>query len=106
MVDMSKKVLQTAPSNKNIFDESRERDPSGALAVTNESREIAPDNFFNEENAKDVEDKNERKKMYEKTSKLKKLRARLIEACNKLAAKKIKNRIQKQSRQSAMKSSR
>lgn len=94
--NVSKESVQAASSKKNICDKSREWDPSGALGDTNENREIESDNFFNEENAKDAQDKIERKKMYAKMLRYKKVRSRVIEANNKLAAKKIKNRISKQ----------
>lgn len=78
-----------------VFDKSRQSDSSGALADTNENREVAPDNFYNTENVKANEIKNEIKKTYEKSSKIKKARLRAIEANNKLYARKQRNKLKR-----------
>lgn len=103
MADMSNKEKDFKQSrnyaqNEGLIEKSRKDDISGALGDTNENREIAPDNFYNKEILKDDEDRNERKKMYEKMSKFKKARARAIEANNKLVSKKLKNKLGKQHR--------
>lgn len=85
---------------KAVFDKSRQYDSSGALADTNENREIAADNFYNEENVKENETKNEFKKVYEISSRLKKIKLRIIELNNKTLAKKLRKKLQHQHRPS------
>ena len=70
-------------------------DLSGSLADTNEIREIAADNFLNEENNKNDEVLKETKKFYWKSNKIKRAKQRAIETNNTHFATKQKNKNQK-----------
>lgn len=82
-------------SNKFNLKTLNDFDLSGSLSDTNELREVAADNFFNEENNKNDEILKENKKFYWKSNKIKKAKQRAIEVNNKHFAKKQKNKNQK-----------
>ncbi len=81
--------------NKSNFKTLNDFDLSGSLADTNDLREVAADNFFNEENNKNDEILKENKKFYWKSNKIKKAKQRAIEANNKHFAKKKNKENQK-----------